>query len=155
VIIMTDADVDGAHIAALLMTFFYREMPGLIESGCLFLAQPPLYRLTQGGDSVYAMDDADKDELMTSHFKGRGKIEVSRFKGLGEMPAKQLKDTTMDPRKRILLRVTISDFDDQEEDLAGRQRDAADMVERLMGKKPELRFNFIQENARFVSNIDV
>ena len=155
VIIMTDADVDGAHIASLLMTFFYREMPGLIESGCLFLAQPPLYRLTQGGDSVYAMDDADKDELMASHFKGRGKIEVSRFKGLGEMPAKQLKETTMDPKKRVLLRVTISDADDLEADLGERQKDAADMVERLMGKKPELRFNFIQENAKFVSDIDV
>ncbi len=155
VIIMTDADVDGAHIASLLMTFFYREMPGLIESGCLYLAQPPLYRLTQGGDSVYAMDDMDKDELMASHFKGRGKIEVSRFKGLGEMPAKQLKETTMDPKKRVLLRVTIVEADDLEEDKAGRQKDAADMVERLMGKKPEMRFNFIQENAKFVADIDV
>ncbi len=155
VIIMTDADVDGAHIASLLMTFFYREMPGLIESGCLYLAQPPLYRLTQGGESVYAMDDADKDELMASHFKGRGKIEVSRFKGLGEMPAKQLKETTMDPKKRVLLRVTIADAADQEVDMGERQKDAADMVERLMGKKPEMRFNFIQENAKFVSDIDV
>ncbi len=155
VIIMTDADVDGAHIASLLMTFFYKEMPGLIESGCLFLAQPPLYRLTQGGDSVYAMDDADKDALMENHFKGRGKIEVSRFKGLGEMPAKQLKETTMDPKKRVLLRVTIADEEDQEVDLGERQKEAADMVERLMGKKPEKRFNFIQENAKFVSDLDV
>ena len=101
------------------------------------------------------MDDADKDELMASHFKGRGKIEVSRFKGLGEMPAKQLKETTMDPKKRVLLRVTIADAGDQEVDLGERQKDAADMVERLMGKKPEMRFNFIQENAKFVSDIDV
>src|SRR3546814_13713990 len=97
---MTDADVDGAHIAALLITFFYREMPGLIESGRLYLAQPPLYRLTQGSDSVYAMDDAEKDSLVAKHFKGRGKIEVSRFKGLGEMPATQPKETTLDPGRR-------------------------------------------------------
>src|SRR3546814_7954493 len=112
---MTDADVDGTHIASLLITFFYREMPGLIESGRLYLAQPPLYRLTQGSESVYAMDDAEKDRFMTAHFKGRGKIEVSRFKGLGEMPAKQLKETTMDPAKRTLLRVTIAADGDQKD----------------------------------------
>src|SRR3546814_2796671 len=150
---MTDADVDGTHIASLLITFFYREMPGLIESGRLYLAQPPLYRLTQGSESVYAMDDAEKDRFMTTHFKGRDKIEVSRFKGLGEMPAKQLKETTMDPAKRTLLRVTIAADGDQNP--GTEQKKAADLVEQLMGRKPELRFAFIQENARFVQELDV
>src|SRR6202008_2528893 len=109
IIIMTDADVDGAHIASLLMTFFYREMPGLIEKGHLFLAQPPLYRLTQGGTVIYARDDMHKDELMKTSFAGRGKVEISRFKGLGEMPATQLKETTMDRRRRTLLRVQVPD----------------------------------------------
>ena len=153
IVIMTDADVDGAHIASLLITFFYREMPGLIESGRLYLAQPPLYRLTQGSESVYAMDDADKDQLMKSHFKGRGKIDVSRFKGLGEMPAKQLKETTMDPAKRTLLRVTIAGRKDKSP--AAEEKKAADLIERLMGRKPEARFAFIQENARFVEELDV
>ena len=153
IIIMTDADVDGAHIASLLITFFYREMPGLIESGRLYLAQPPLYRLTQGSESVYAMDAAEKDRMMESHFKGRGKIEVSRFKGLGEMPARQLKETTMDAGKRTLLRVTIAGQGD--ENPAGETKKAAELVERLMGRKPELRFAFIQENARFVRELDV
>ena len=153
VVIMTDADVDGAHIASLLITFFYREMPGLIESGRLYLAQPPLYRLTQGSESVYAMDDADKDKLVKSHFKGRGKIDVSRFKGLGEMPAKQLKETTMDPNRRTLLRVTIAAKGDKGP--AAEEKKAADIIERLMGRKPEARFTFIQENARFVEELDV
>ncbi len=153
IIIMTDADVDGAHIAALLITFFYREMPGLIESGRLYLAQPPLYRLTQGSQSVYAMDDAEKDRFTKSYFKGRGKIELSRFKGLGEMPARQLKETTMDPAKRTLLRVTIVGKDDK--DPAAEEKAAADIIERLMGRKPEMRFAFIQENARFVDELDV
>ena len=153
VIIMTDADVDGAHIASLLMTFFYREMPGLIEVGRLFLALPPLYRLTQGGDSVYARDDKHKDELLKKHFKGRGKVEISRFKGLGEMPARQLKDTTMDPKNRVLLRVTLTDAKGTE--AKAQRKEAEDLVERLMGRKPELRFAFIQENARFVADLDV
>jgi len=153
IIIMTDADVDGAHIASLLITFFYKEMPGLIESGRLYLAQPPLYRLTQGSESIYAMDDAEKDKLMASHFKGRGKIEVSRFKGLGEMPARQLKETTMDPARRTLLRVTIAEEGDKS--AGAEQKKTAELVERLMGRKPELRFAFIQENARFVEELDV
>jgi topoisomerase-4 subunit B len=153
IIIMTDADVDGAHIAALLITFFYREMPGLIESGRLFLAQPPLYRLTQGSESVYAMDDAEKERLTQTHFKGRGKIEVSRFKGLGEMPAKQLKETTMDPGRRTLLRVTI--VGEADKNPGAEQKKTAELVEQLMGRKPELRFAFIQDNARFVRELDV
>ena len=154
VIIMTDADVDGAHIAALLMTFFYREMPGLIEAGRLFLAQPPLYRLTQGGTSAYARDDKHKDQLLKKEFKGRGKVEISRFKGLGEMPAKQLKETTMDPKNRTLLRVTLTDAK-AAADIRAQKKETADMVESLMGRKPELRFAFIQENARFVDEIDI
>ena len=148
VIIMTDADVDGAHIAALLMTFFYRQMPGLIESGRLFLAQPPLYRLTQGGTTAYARDEVHKEELLAEHFTGRGKIDVSRFKGLGEMPPAQLKETTMAPGKRILLRVVLVDRDDA--DRTAEQRRAQDAVERLMGRKAEHRFAFIQDNARFL-----
>ena len=150
VIIMTDADVDGAHIASLLMTFFYREMPGLIESGRLYLAQPPLYRLSQGGETVYARDDAHKEELLAEHFTGRGKVELSRFKGLGEMPASQLKATTMDPAKRTLLRVAVVEPEDPNP--KAEQKKAADLVERLMGRKPEARFKFIQENARFVES---
>ncbi len=148
VVIMTDADVDGAHIAALLMTFFYQEMPGLIEGGRLYLAQPPLYRLTQGGETAYARDDAHKDQLLAEHFTGRGKVEISRFKGLGEMPPKQLKDTTMDPRHRTLLRVTVVQ---DESNAAADQKLASETVNRLMGRKPELRFAFIQERARFVA----
>jgi len=138
VVIMTDADVDGAHIAALLMTFFYRELPELVRQGRVFLAQPPLYRLQAGGVSVYAMDDADRARVLKARFKANQKVEVSRFKGLGEMPPAALKETTMDPRRRTLLRVVLPAED--------RAR-TSDLVEALMGKKPELRFRFIQENA--------
>ncbi|MSU89902.1 DNA topoisomerase IV subunit B [Rhodobacteraceae bacterium 2CG4] len=146
VIIMTDADVDGAHIAALLMTFFFTQMRPLIDNGHLYLACPPLYRLTQGAHRVYAMDDAEKDRLMQKGLGGRGKIDVSRFKGLGEMDAKDLKETTMNPATRKLIRVSI------DEDEPG---ETLDLVERLMGKKPEMRFSYIQENARFVEALDV
>ena len=142
VIVMTDADVDGAHIASLLITFFYRQMPKLIDGGHLFLAIPPLYKLTQGTKIAYARDDAHREELTRTLFTGKGKIEVNRFKGLGEMMPAQLKETTMDPKKRILLRVVI-----REED----REDTADSVERLMGSKPEARFSFIQERAEFAA----
>ncbi len=153
VIIMTDADVDGAHIASLLMTFFYKEMLQLIENGHLFLAQPPLYRLSRGGRIEYARDDAHRDELLKTVFNGSGKVEVSRFKGLGEMPATQLRETTMDPKHRMLLRVTVPMAASEEE-----RREAmrtSKLVEDLMGRKPEKRFAFIQENARFAHDLDV
>ena len=153
VIIMTDADVDGAHIASLLMTFFYKEMPRLVENGHLYLAMPPLYRITQGGKSAYARDDAHKDELMATEFTGRGKIDISRFKGLGEMPPAQLKETTMNPGNRILLRVTVPLGHNEEEHEEA--KDTAKLVDSLMGRKPELRFAFIQEHAKFVEDIDV
>jgi topoisomerase-4 subunit B len=146
VIIMTDADVDGAHIASLLMTFFYRELPDLIKNGHVYLAQPPLYRLTQGAKSVYAMNDADRDRKMKSAFKAGSKVEVSRFKGLGEMPAAALKETTMDPSKRTLLKVVAL-----QEDRAA----TSEVVESLMGRRPELRFAFIQLHANDVAELDV
>ena len=139
VIIMTDADVDGAHIASLLITFFYQEMPDLIRGGHLYMAVPPLYSIRQGGKVAYARDDAHKDELLRTEFTGRGKIEIGRFKGLGEMMAAQLKETTMDPKKRTLLRVEVLD------DAAGTKAS----IDALMGTKPELRFRFIQERAEF------
>ena len=146
VIIMTDADVDGAHIASLLITFFYSEMPDLIRNGHLFLAVPPLFKISQGGKTLYARDDAHKDELLQAEFTGRGKIEISRFKGLGEMSAGQLKETTMDPAVRTLLRVEIL------EDQADATRAA---VDDLMGTKAESRFRFIQENAEFARDLDI
>ncbi|MGI3163359.1 DNA topoisomerase IV subunit B [Pseudooceanicola sp. 200-1SW] len=146
IIIMTDADVDGAHIASLLMTFFFTQMRPMIDHGHLYLACPPLFRLTQGAIHVYAQDEAERDMWLEKGLGGRGKIDVSRFKGLGEMDAKDLKETTMDPKSRKLIRVTI------DEDEPG---ETGDLVERLMGKKPELRFQYIQENARFVEELDV
>ncbi|MFV1602435.1 MULTISPECIES: DNA topoisomerase IV subunit B [unclassified Phaeobacter] len=146
IIIMTDADVDGAHIASLLMTFFFTQMRPLIDGGHLYLACPPLFRLTQGAKRVYCLDEAERDKWLEKGLGGKGKIDVSRFKGLGEMDAKDLKETTMDPKTRKLIRVTI------DEDEPG---ETGDLVERLMGKKPELRFQYIQENAKFVEELDV
>ena len=146
VIIMTDADVDGAHIASLLITFFYRELPELIRQGHLYMAAPPLYKLTQGGKTLYARDDAHKDELLEKEFTGKGKVEVSRFKGLGEMMPAQLKETTMARGKRTLLRVVVPADEAKETGIA---------IERLMGSKPELRFQFIQEHAAFARDLDI
>jgi topoisomerase-4 subunit B len=140
VIVMTDADVDGAHIASLLITFFYTQMHGLIQNDHLYLAVPPLYRLSHGGKTVYARDDRHKDELLKKEFHANAKVEVGRFKGLGEMMAGQLKETTMDPKKRTLLRVKIVEDD---------RKATAKSVERLMGTKAEARFEFIQERAEF------
>ncbi len=145
VIIMTDADVDGAHIASLLITFFYQEMPELVANGHLYMAVPPLYRLTQGGKTLYARDDAHKDELLKTAFSGRGKVELGRFKGLGEMLPGQLKETTMDPAKRTLLRVEI----------ASGAEPTRLAVDALMGVKPEARFRFIQERAEFAEELDI
>ena len=146
VIIMTDADVDGAHIASLLMTFFFTQMRPLIDYGHLYLACPPLFRLTQGSERVYCLDEAERDKWLKDGLGGRGKIDVSRFKGLGEMDAKDLKETTMDPSSRKLIRVSI---DDQE------PGETSNLVDQLMGKKPELRFQYIQKNAKFADELDI
>jgi len=142
VIVMTDADVDGAHIASLLITFFYRQMPQLIDNGHLYLAVPPLFRLSHGGKTFYARNEAHRDELLKKEFHANAKVEVGRFKGLGEMMAHQLKETTMDPKKRTLLKVML---------LAEDREGTADSVERLMGTKAEARFAFITEKAEFAA----
>ncbi len=146
IIIMTDADVDGAHIAALLMTFFYTQMRPMIDAGHLYMACPPLFRLTQGAKRVYCIDEAEKDMHLDKGIGGKGRIDVSRFKGLGEMDAKDLKDTTMNPVTRKLIRITIDEDEPGETDL---------LVNDLMGKKPEKRYQYIQENARFAEELDV
>lgn len=146
VIIMTDADVDGAHIASLLMTFFFQEMPMLVKQGRLFLACPPLYRLSHGGKTIYAKDDEDKDKILKKQFRPNAKVEISRFKGLGEMPPQQLKETTMDKAKRRLLKVALPDG----EEFA----DTKALVEILMGRKADLRFRYLQENADLVRELD-
>jgi topoisomerase-4 subunit B len=158
VIIMTDADVDGAHIASLLMTFFFREMPKLVDNGHLYLALPPLYRLTHGDRTQYARDDAHREELMQTVFNGRGKVEISRFKGLGEMPARYLWATTMDPAQRTVLRVKLPSRDETDETIetaAEAFNRTAQLVETLMGRRPELRFAYIHKHARFARDLDV
>ncbi len=153
IIIMTDADVDGAHIASLLMTFFYQQMPSLIENGHLYLATPPLYKIVIGNKNFYALTDEEKDEILAKQLKGNQKADISRFKGLGEMSAVQLKETTMDKKKRTLLRVVVPNANTEE----GKEEcfETRRQVERLMGKNPEPRFKFITERAKFVSDLDI
>lgn len=145
IIIMTDADVDGAHIASLLMTLFFKEMPQLIENGHLFLALPPLFRMTQGDNTHYARDDAHRDELLEKEFHNRSKVEITRFKGLGEMPHQHLKETTMSPKTRTLLKVSVLES----------QQVTTKSIDDLMGNKPEMRFAFIQNNAEFATELDI
>jgi topoisomerase-4 subunit B len=145
VIVMTDADVDGAHIASLLITFFYQEMPELIENGHLFLAVPPLYKIAHKADVAYARTEAERDQIIATQFKNK-KPEVTRFKGLGEMDFKDLKSTTMDPRRRMMLKVEIAEGD---------KATLSDTVSALMGSKPEARFRFIQDRAAFAKDLDI
>ncbi len=155
IVIMTDADVDGAHIASLLMTFFYREMPKLVTEGRLFLAVPPLYRLSRGGEIRYAIDGKERERLLNKEFNGSEKVEISRFKGLGEMPPAQLKETTMNPAKRVLIQVKLEPATTKDKEMAKEAKLTAQLVEQLMGRKPEKRFAYIQKNARFVADVDV
>jgi topoisomerase-4 subunit B len=146
IVIMTDADVDGAHIASLLLTFFFQEMRPIIEKGYVYLAQPPLYRLANGGTVLYARDDAEKDVFLKTKFRSNSKVEISRFKGLGEMPVDQLRQTTMSPQHRTLLQVQL---------LPDQAATPDNFVMRLMGKNAESRFLFIQENAPFFKDVDI
>ena len=144
VIILADADSDGHHIATLLLTFIYRHMPGLITSGRVFLAQPPLYRIDIGKETYWALDDAHRDRLLKLHGNGRSNPEITRFKGLGEMMPKVLWETTLNPRTRRLLRVDISD-----------QIVTDRVINELMGKDPSARFRFIMERAEEAVELDV
>ncbi len=149
IIIMTDADIDGAHIASLLITFFYKELKQLITEGHVYLAMPPLYRITQKDKKFYAMSELDKDRIISKEFDNKSKVEISRFKGLGEMPPAQLKETTMDPANRTLIKVSLNEKKQKE------SSEAYHLVEQLMGKKADSRFKYIQNNAKFVSDLDV
>ena len=149
IIIMTDADVDGSHIAALLLTYFYKNFPKLIENGHLYIAKPPLFRISKANKSYYAQNEIEKDEIDKTHFNGKGII--SRFKGLGEMPPNQLKETTMNPKTRTLIKVNLPKKDIYEGD---QRKEIDELVMILMGKKPELRYEFIKNNANLINNID-